>query len=185
MQIIQIYALSTGSILSGALSMFVFALGTMPGLFGFGVLGSYISKGASKVILRASALFVAILGVVMLSRGLALMGVQAMPTAEAGEYVKSKIYGSVQTVDINLESDRFEAIEVYKGIPVTWTIHADKENINDCNNEILVPEYSLDIKLAEGDNLAVFTPQETGDFVYTCWMGMIKSEIKVIENPNP
>jgi len=185
MQIIQIYALGTRSILIGAVSMLCFALGTTPGLFGFGVLGSYISKGASRVILRASALLVAILGVVMLSRGLALMGVQILPVSADSEYVRSQVRGSVQTVSIDLETDSFQAIEVYEGIPVEWTIHADKENLNDCNNEIIVPEYSLDIKLKEGDTLAVFTPAEQGEYVYTCWMGMIKSKIRVIDNPDP
>jgi len=184
MQIVQIYALGTKSILIGALSMMVFALGTMPGLFGFGVLGSYISKNASKALLRISAMLVAILGVIMLTRGLALLGVQVIPVSPDADYVKAQIHGSVQTVSIEIESDRFPAIEVYEGIPVEWTIHAAKEDINDCNNEIVVPKYNLDIKLAEGDTLTVFTPQEPGEYVYTCWMGMIKSKIKVIKNPD-
>jgi len=120
----------------------------------------------------------------MLTRGLALLGVQVMPVSSDADYVKAQIHGSVQTVSIEIESDRFPAIEVYEGIPVEWTIHAAKEDINDCNNEIVVPEYNLDIKLAEGDTLTVFTPQEPGEYVYTCWMGMIKSKIKVIENPD-
>ena len=185
MQIIQIYALGTKSILIGALSMLFFALGTMPGLFGFGVIGSYISKGASKHILRVSAVLVAVLGVIMFSRGLALMGISVMPGAADSEYTRAQIRGEVQTVSIELRSGSFEAIEVYEGIPVEWTIHADQENINECNNEIIVPEYDLDIKLEAGDTIASFTPEEQGEFVYTCWMGMIKSKIRVIGNPDP
>jgi len=185
MQIIQIYALGTKSILIGAVSMLVFALGTMPGLFGFGVIGSYISKGASKHILRVSAFLVAVLGVVMLSRGMALMGVQILPETRDSEYVRSQINGEVQTVSIELQSGSFQAIEVYEGIPVEWIIHADQENLNDCNNEIIVPEYDLDIKLEAGDTLASFTPEEQGEYVYTCWMGMIKSKIRVVGNPDP
>ena len=183
MQIVQIYALGTKSILIGALSMLCFAVGTMPGLFGFGVLGSYISKGASRAILRISAFLVAVLGVVMLSRGMALLGVQVLPVQADGEYRKADLHGSVQTVSIEIGTDSFQAIEVYEGIPVEWTIHAGEEAINDCNNEIIVPEFGLDVKLAAGDTLVTFTPQEQGDYVYTCWMGMIKSKIRVIDNP--
>jgi len=183
MQIVQIYALGTKSILIGALSMLCFAVGTMPGLFGFGVLGSYISKGASRAILRISAFLVAVLGVVMLSRGMTLLGVQVLPVQADGEYRKADLHGSVQTVSIEIGTDSFQAIEVYEGIPVEWTIHAGEEAINDCNNEIIVPEFGLDVKLAAGDTLVTFTPQEQGDYVYTCWMGMIKSKIRVIDNP--
>jgi len=183
MQIVQIYALGTKSILIGALSMLCFAVGTMPGLFGFGVLGSYISKGASRAILRVSAFLVAVLGVIMLSRGMALLGVQILPAAADGEYEKAALHGTVQTVSIEIGADSYQAIEVYEGIPVEWTIHAGAEDINDCNNEIIVPEYGLDVKLASGDTLVTFTPQEQGDYVYTCWMGMIESKIRVIDNP--
>lgn len=44
---------------------------------------------------------------------------------------------------------------------------------------IIIPEYDLEIKLKEGDNLIEFIPTEAGQFGYSCWMGMIRSSITV------
>ena len=32
-----------------------------------------------------------------------------------------------------------------------------------------------------GTNVIKFTPEKTGNFKYTCWMGMISGKIKVVE----
>ena len=42
LQAMQLYALGTGSFLMGAASMFVFSLGTVPLMFGFGALSSLL-----------------------------------------------------------------------------------------------------------------------------------------------
>ncbi len=36
--------------------------------------------------------------------------------------------------------------------------------------------------LKVGDNIIEFIPYEKGEFMYTCWMGMIKSKITVVDN---
>lgn len=74
LQAMQIYALGTGSALMGALSMFVFSLGTVPLMLGLGVFASRIGKDASKMMLKAGAVLVVLLGVVMFQRGFALTG---------------------------------------------------------------------------------------------------------------
>jgi len=181
MQIVQIYALSTKSALAGAASMLFFALGTTPGLFGFGVLGGLFTKNATKVIQRISAVLVAILGVVMIGRGLALAGISVLPSFSQGKYTESVITGNVQTVTTVVGADSYPAIQVTEGIPVKWTIHVSADNLNDCNREIIVPEYNLDITLDAGDTVVSFVPEESGEFVYTCWMGMIKSSILVTD----
>ena len=53
--------------------------------------------------------------------------------------------------------------------------------LNGCNGEIIVPAYDLSVKLHEGENIVSFTPSETGTIPYSCWMGMIKSNIKIVE----
>ncbi|OPY58392.1 MAG: hypothetical protein A4E55_00976 [Pelotomaculum sp. PtaU1.Bin035] len=75
LQMLQLYALGTRSVVYGAASMFVFALGTVPGLFAFGAFSTMISRKFSKIILKTSAVVVAVLGFVMIGRGLALIGV--------------------------------------------------------------------------------------------------------------
>jgi sulfite exporter TauE/SafE len=75
LQMVQLYALGTGSVFYGASVLFIFSIGTMPVLFLFGLINTLINKNHSKIILKASAVFVLILGFVMVNRGLALSGI--------------------------------------------------------------------------------------------------------------
>ena len=180
LQIVELYALGTRSALLGAASMFVFSLGTVPGLFAFGALSSMISRRFSKVVIRISAVLVAVLGVAMIGRGLALEGVAFPSLPTSNGYVVSTVQGNVQTVTTSIGESSFPPIEVRQGIKVVWTIRVGKDVYNDCNKAVTVPEYRIQKNLAVGDNIVEFTPDRTGDFSYTCWMGMIKSKIRVV-----
>ena len=70
LQAMQLYALGTGSMLTGALSMFLFSLGTVPLMFGFGAISSVFKQQFNQKMLKVSAILVMLLGVVMLNRGL-------------------------------------------------------------------------------------------------------------------
>jgi uncharacterized protein len=74
LQAIYIMAAGTGSMLEGAKLLFVFALGTLPVMLGFGYLTSFLSSKATHNILKASGIIVMILGLIMLNNGLALTG---------------------------------------------------------------------------------------------------------------
>lgn len=54
--------------------------------------------------------------------------------------------------------------------------------MNGCNNPLTIPDYNVVRKLVPGGNLIEFTPTDTGDVIYTCWMGMISSVIRVVDN---
>ena len=75
LQAMQLYALGTGSFLAGALSMFIFSLGTVPLMFGLGALSSLLSSKFTSRMMKVSAALVLLLGLVMVNRGLALSGV--------------------------------------------------------------------------------------------------------------
>lgn len=182
LQIVQLYALGTHSVIYGAVSMFVFSLGTVPGLFAFGALSSLISKRFSTVLIRISAILVALLGVIMIGRGLALEGVTLHSSVSKDSYIVSTVSGDVQTVTTTIGDMYFPPIEVSEGIKVIWTIKVDKEHLNDCNKAMVVPEYGIEKSFTIGDNVVEFMPDKTGEFTYTCWMGMIKSKIRVVPN---
>lgn len=184
LQIVQLYALGTKSIAVGALSMLVFSLGTLPALFIFGAINSFISKKYSKKILKLCAAFVVVLGFVMISRGLALSGINLhlFHQEEVSADGISKIQGSIQLVTTELKSGSYTPITVQKGVPLKWTIIADKETLNECNNAITIPKLNLNKKLVAGENVIEFTPETEGKLIYTCWMGMIKSSITVVSD---
>lgn len=128
LQAMQIYALGTGSFVAGALSMFMFSIGTVPLMFGLGALSSILSGKFTHKMMKVSAVMVIVLGVVMANRGLALSGVSlpSLPFGNGGTNGNSiaTIQGGVQTVTTRLSSGRYEPITVLKGIPVKWTIQA-------------------------------------------------------------
>lgn len=57
----------------------------------------------------------------------------------------------------------------------------DKSLLNGCNNALIIPEYNIQQKLKAGDNIIRFTPKKTGTQIYTCWMGMVYGQIKVVD----
>ncbi|OPY58391.1 MAG: hypothetical protein A4E55_00975 [Pelotomaculum sp. PtaU1.Bin035] len=78
--------------------------------------------------------------------------------------------------------DYFPLIQVVQGVKVRWTIKVSRDVYNDCNKAIVLPAYHIEKKFEIGDNVVEFIPDKEGEFVYTCWMGMIKSKIKVVPN---
>lgn len=187
LQAMQLYALGTGSFAAGALSMFVFSLGTVPLMFGLGAVSTILSGQFTDRVMKAGAVLVIVLGVVMANRGLALSGFSfpSVPFGLNSSYQGSNvatIKDGVQIVTTKLQPGRYEPIVVQKGIPVKWTIKAQKGDINGCNNEIIIPKFNQGKKLVVGDNVIEFIPTESGTFGYSCWMGMIKSRITVVDD---
>lgn len=181
LQAMQLYALGTGSFMAGALSMFFFSVGTVPLVFGLGVVSSFLSSKFTHRMLKVSMVLVVVLGIFMINRGLNLSGMSvSLASADTGNV--AKITGDVQVVKTQMESGRYTPIIVQKGIPVKWTIKAERSDLNGCNNPMTIPEFNQEIKLVPGDNIIEFTPEEEGDIVYTCWMGMISSKITVVSD---
>lgn len=186
LQAMQLYALSTGSPIKGALSMFLFSLGTVPLMFAFGAVSRMLSQKFTHKVMTAGAVLVIVLGITMFGNGASLSGlsIQSMigeqsVAGEASSESISKVVDGVQHVNTTLASGQYEPIKVKAGIPVKWTITAEEGTINGCNGEIVIPEYGIQKALQTGDNVIEFTPTESGTFTYSCWMGMIRSTITV------
>jgi sulfite exporter TauE/SafE/copper chaperone CopZ len=86
--------------------------------------------------------------------------------------------GGVQIVHSVLGRS-YPHITVKAGAPVRWIIDATEETINGCNGVIYLPEYMIEHAFEPGENVIEFTPERTGEFMYSCWMGMITSTITV------
>jgi len=63
LQVMQLYALGTGSIASGALAMFLYAVGTLPLMLGFGVVSSIMNEKVRKNVLKFGATLVMLMGI--------------------------------------------------------------------------------------------------------------------------
>lgn len=182
LQAMQIYALSTGSVTKGALSMFLFSLGTVPLMFGIGALSSYMSKKSSHRIMKFGAILVIILGFSMFNNALALSGINFSQSSQNASGARAEMQGDTQVVNTGLKGGRYESIIVEVGKPVKWNIKASNGDLNGCNSKMIAREFGIEKSLQIGDNIIEFTPNKTGTYSYSCWMGMIRSEIYVV-NP--
>ena len=180
LQAMQLYALSTGSLYMGALSMACFCLGTIPLMLGFGLVSGKLNKRFARPMRIASGALVLVMGMAMLTRGLSLAGVQVhLPAKTSAD--TSLMMESTQVIRSELEWRGYPDITVKAGVPVRWTIHADEGKITGCNNEMVIPALNLRIPLQEGDNVVEFTAETPGVIPYTCWMGMLRGSITVEE----
>ena len=183
LQAMQVYALSTGSVFYGALSMFLFCLGTIPLMLFF---GSFINftKGKTRVVInKVTSVLILILSMAMLNRALIGFGINiANKFYESSEtqYIQAEMQENYQYVEFDLNYDSFQDIVVKKGIPVKMVINVDKKYLTGCNNEIIMKKFGIDQKFQVGKNEINFLPTEEGEFLYSCWMNMIYNKIKVI-----
>lgn len=187
LQAMQIYALSTGSPFAGALSMFLFSIGTVPLMFGLGALSSVLSKKFTKKVMTVGAVLVAVLGLSMFSQGWSLAGFIDLPfistTSYNGENESDVVVkDGVQIISSKLLPGGYPSITVQAGMPVKWVIDAPKGSINGCNYKIYINEYGMEYQFKSGENIIEFTPTSAGTFRYSCWMGMIRGTITVIED---
>lgn len=194
LQTMQLYALGTGSATKGALSMFLFALGTVPLMLTFGVLSGLLSKGYTKKILKMSGFLVIILGIIMGNRGLALAGVgipqfmnvwenSISDSATTSDKGKALLKDGIQEITMTADGSGFTPNQFYvkKNVPLRWIIKGD--SINPCNNAIAIPVLNQEHTIKSGENIIEFTPSDE-DINFSCWMGMIKGVIKVTDDLN-
>lgn len=183
LQAIYIMAAGTGSVVEGAKLLFVFGLGTLPVMLGFGYLTSFISSKMANKILRASGVVVIILGLIMVNRGLALTGtgydVGSFIPGVSGEAVINNVKDGVQEIRMDVLASGWspDKFVLKKGVPVKWII--DGKEITGCNNAIQVPKLGLEFDIKPGVQVIEFTPNEEGVIPFTCWMGMITGKFIV------
>jgi len=190
LQAIYIMAAGTGSMVEGAKLLFVFALGTLPVMLGFGYLASVIGKKATHKILKVSGVVVIILGLVMVNRGLALTGTgYDFNSITSGFTFVDNVDGDSGLVfkdgyqEIRMEVNRYgwepDKFVLKKDVPVKWIIEG--KEINGCNNAIQVPKLGLNFDIKYGRQVIEFTPTSEGTIPWSCWMGMIPGMFVVKE----
>ena len=183
LQAMQLYALSTASFIGGALSMFLFCLGTIPLMFGVGVVFNVV-KGRKRIVLsKIASVLILLLSIVMLFRGLSTLGINYnVLFNDYGDYTASTIRKDYQEVRINLSYDGYDDVIVQKGMKVRLVIHVSKKYLTGCNNVVWINEFNIKKELKVGDNVIEFTPDKVGVYSIHCWMNMITNRIKVIDD---
>jgi hypothetical protein len=190
LQAMYLYAAGTGNFASGAIALAVFGLGTLPIMIGFGTFASAISHKTTKRILKISAIIVLILGLIMLNRGLAMIGspysfssIQSnLIGNQAVSGTKAVLANGVQEINMDVDASGYSpnSFVLKKGIPVKWNVNV--KELTGCNQELVLNQYNIDKNLKQGLNVIEFTPDKTGTISFTCGMGMLRGNFIVTES---
>lgn len=187
-QAMQLYAMSTGSVWSGAITMAVFALGTMPGLLGIGGLSAVVKQKQAKYFFKFAGLTVIALALFNISNGLNLTGLKV---SAGNMFVSSQqpVLGAVEGVKVlqatysvqNMMQPALMTTTV--GQPTRLEIAA-MDNGAGCMSGVAIPGLTRDSgRLIAGETLVFeFTPTKPGSYPLVCTsMGMYHgSSIEVI-----
>lgn len=182
LQAMQVYALSTGSTIKGAISMFLFCLGTIPLMLGTGLFLNKLTGKWKIIVNKIATCLILILSVVMLNQALLYLNIDFFKNNDDSTYQKAILKETYQEVKINVSYGNYQDVIIQKDIPVKLIIHVDEDKLTGCNNEIYLAKYKIKKKLKVGDNIIEFTPTKEETLTYTCYMNMIKNNIKVIDN---
>lgn len=184
LQTMQLYALGTGSVTGGALSMLFFSLGTVPLMIGFGIITSLISGNFSRQLMKVSGILVIVLGIIMLNRGLALSGMNiGLDTSKniVEEENDTIVEEGYQIINLTIGSSEYilDTDTVKVGVPVKMKLNV--ESLNRCNNPILIPAYGIENDMMRDENIIEFIPTKEGKIKITCWMGMITTNLYAVD----
>ena len=102
--------------------------------------------------------------------------------AQAGE-ISGTLEDGKQVVKMDASSRGYDPdyIRVRVNVPVRWEVNA--KDISGCTNAIISNSlFDGQIKLTKGElSVKEFTPTKTGKYRFTCWMGMVKGIMEVVD----
>ncbi|MBI2338101.1 sulfite exporter TauE/SafE family protein [Candidatus Daviesbacteria bacterium] len=185
-QAMQLYAISTGDPVKGAITMGVFAIGTAPGLLGIGGLTSVVKGAFAKGFFKFAGIVVIVLALFNISNGYNLTGLAfASPfgsnTASASSADPNvTLENGVQVVRMVQNASGYSpnTFTIKKGVPVKWIVTS--EDVNTCASSIISSALNIRASLNLGENVFEFTPDEAGVLKFSCSMGMYRGAFNVV-----
>jgi sulfite exporter TauE/SafE len=182
LQAMYVMAAGTGSPVEGARMLFVFGLGTLPLMMGFGFMASALSRQFAPGLVRASGLIVVALGVIMLNRGYAMMttGTDLHAGMNHAEHETSTLHRRGPAMIHTLlegagpvtEQPSLKADEA-----VDWMVGGD--GLAACGSKISLPSLNLELAVQPGMNTFRFTPTQAGVLDWVCQSGNIRGTFLV------
>lgn len=191
-QALQLYALTTGSFLTAALSLGVFALGTAPALLALGWASSSLKGKAGRFFFKFSGALVVVLGLWNIQNGLAIAGypisfpkfAAPAPSLAAGTdptAIAAPVVGNKQVIKMNVSSYGYQPnhFTIRAGTPVRWEI--DATNGGGCASVLVSRQLGIQKLLdLNPSNVIEFTPTITGEVPFSCSMGMYRGSFTIL-----
>jgi uncharacterized protein len=185
-QALQLYVLAKAEIAAGALTMFVFALGTLPVLLGISFASSFSTGSFKYYFFRAAGAAVIVLAVFNLEQGLRRLDISPGRIAELERAAVSRIpiengrqIARMKIVGLEYLPNQFVVSE---GIPVEWEI--DAREAEGCGRLIVVPRLKIARVLPRETAARIqFTPDAVGEISFNCGMNMMTPDSKFLVTP--
>jgi sulfite exporter TauE/SafE/copper chaperone CopZ len=174
LQAMQLYALSTGSALNGALTMAVYALGTIPLLFGFGSIVSLLTTSRMQKLLRISGIIVILLGLLTFSRALSSFGLLSPAAPQTVPVAAVEPQAQLAELTVGYSGYQPNIIYIKAGVPVHWIIHHPRAT--GCTDAIILynGDQQIEKNLVSGDTIIDFTPVAgASEIKFSCGMRMV------------
>lgn len=200
-QAMQLFAISTGSPMTGALIMGAFAIGTAPGLLGIGGLTSVVKGAFAQKFFRIVGVTVVAMSFLNISNGYNLLGISSLfpfsssspsatstPTSSAPSPASSGTAAPASQLSVNVLTTTFSLKKDI--IPSTFStkvgqetrLEVDvKENGQGCMSTIMIPGLDNNPQFLKGGEkiILTFTPKKKGTYQITCAMGIPRGTLTV------
>lgn len=196
-QAMEVFAVSSGSVVTGAAILFLFVLGTVPLFVAVGVLSRLGSTAFQSRLKFATAVIVLGLGLFTVNAGLtladspfrwqnvrdtylsAVFGIHTAADEGSPAFAEESV-GAVQEVTITASNRGYtpNRIALKAGVPAR--IKLVTEGNPGCASVFIVPKYGIEKVLSQkGSEEFEFTPEAPGRITFSCGMGMFTGEFLV------
>lgn len=173
---LQLYVLAKGDARLGAMTMLVFALGTLPALLGLSLLSSFTKGSLRSRFLTISGAFVVVLGFVNVQYGLVQLDQKIPAIGEVSQAVgpTSTVRQGLQIIEMTVSGLDYmpNRFVVKAGVPVEWRI--DAKEAEGCGRILISRSLGLQKFLSASETTVIsFTPMQPGEYSFNCGMGMM------------
>ena len=195
-QALQLYALTTGSMVTSAFLLFAFALGTAPALLALGWASGSLKGKLGQFFFRFSGALVVVLGLWNIQNGFTITGyplslawLTSSEPALASSNGRTNVNdpnvifdGREQTVNMKIGGSGYEPNDftIRAGVPTKWVI--DAKDGGGCLSVIQAPKLGIRKLLERGLNTIEFAASEPGTVPFSCSMGMFRGTMRVVPN---
>lgn len=184
-QAMEIQAIATGNIFSGALTMFIYTLGTVPIFMALGFVTTRLSENFRAGFFKIAGVLVIFIALSNLNAALVLAN--SRYTFENFSWAFKETFlpsNQVTNNQLTITATSYgyspREFTVKNNEPVSVTINS--KNNRSCARAFSIPSLGISKLLPEnGTENVTFTPTQTGRLTFTCSMGMYTGTINVVD----
>ncbi len=188
-QALQLYVLTTGSAVTGGLTMLAFALGTAPALLALGWATNVLKGKAGQFFFQLAGAAVILLGLLNISNGLTLTGhplsfaFWKSPSTVQAHDPNVVVDDGVQVVKTSYTVAGYEpaTFAVRANQPVRWEV-SGAGHAGGCRSVLEVPTLGISQQVNEDTTTISFTPTKPGTYAFSCSMGMYRGSFTVTQS---